>query len=129
VCDPLQGADDPSAVRVTCLTVVALVPGKALVDLLAGQTGPGTNVDLAEAPVRDHRNAVRLGNDQSCLVCPAQVARVHGVERIVGEARRKLLGLSAPALVERRIGPTLEAPVAVPVRLAVPRQEDRGHGD
>ena len=63
------------------------------------------------------------------LVRPPQVARVDGVKGIGGQPSRELACLSAPGLVQRRVGPALEAAFPVPVGLAVAREEDRRHGD
>src|SRR5262249_55970621 len=44
-----------------------------------------------------------------------------------GEALRQPKGLVPAGLVERRIGVTLEAQLAIPVGFAVPGEEERGH--
>ena len=56
-----------------------------------------------------------------------EVARVHRVERDVAQALRQLCRLLPAELVERRVGPTLPAVIAVPVGLAVPYEDDGGH--
>lgn len=127
--DSLQCCDDPGAVLLAGLAVMALVPREALVDLRARQPRPGADIDLAESAVDHHGNAVRPRDDDGSLVCPPQVARVDGVEGIGGQAARELACLSAPGLVQRWVGPALEAAFPVPVGLAVAREEDSRHGD
>ncbi len=127
--DSLDCCDDPRAVLLAALAVVSLVPREALVDLRARQSRPGADVDLAETAVDHHGNAVRLRDDHGSLVCTPQVARVDGVEGIGGQPGGELACLTAPGLVQRWVGPTLEAAFPVPVGLAVAREEDRRHAD
>ena len=63
------------------LAVGPLDPGKASLLLGAGQPGPRTDVDLAQALVGDHRHVVRRGHDLGRLVGSPEVARIDGVER------------------------------------------------
>src|SRR5204863_6846940 len=66
-------------------------------------------------------------HDPRGLLGAPEIARVDGVERLLGELRREAARLFAPGLVERAVGVALEAPVEIPVRLAVPHEEDPGH--
>jgi 3-oxoacyl-[acyl-carrier protein] reductase len=133
--DSLDGADDPRAERLSRLAVVPFTAREPLapafrevgLDLGGRQARPRADVDLAQVSVDDHVDAELFTDDCGGLVGPPQIARVDGVDLLVPEPVRELAGLLASALVQRRVGVALPTALRVPVRLSVPRQEDRGH--
>ena len=68
-----------------------------------------------------------LGDDLRRLVRAPEVARVDGGERRRAQLVGQLSRLFSTPLVQRRVGPALPPPLAVPVGLAVPCEEDRRH--
>ena len=109
------------------LAVVPLDSGEALLDLGAGQSGPGAVVHLPQVGVDHDGDAVRLGDDLGCLAGACEVARVDGVERHVCEPAGEFPRLLASGCVQRAVVPALEAAFAIPVGLAVPCKQDRRH--
>jgi 3-oxoacyl-[acyl-carrier protein] reductase len=99
--------------------------GKAALDLRCGEALPAAEGALAEARVELDLEPEALGHDLGRLPRPGEVARVDGVDTV--ERLRELARLLASALVQRRVGVTLPATCAIPVRLAVAHDEDRGH--
>jgi 3-oxoacyl-[acyl-carrier protein] reductase len=136
--DPLDGPDDSFGELIACLAVVADLarpPARepvreALGDLVAGESGPRADVDLAERRVLDDREVEALGHDPRRRARPLQVARVDRRDALVGQALRETGCLAPAELVEGRVGMTLPTPDVIPVRLAVTGEEDpgRGHG-
>ena len=125
--DALHGRMDTLAVLLARLAVGPVAVREPLLELGAREPGPGADVDLAQTGIRDHRHLVRCGDDLRRLVRPPQVARVDGVEGCRAQLLRELARLRAAGLVERRIGPALPAALDVPVGLAVPGKQERGH--
>ena len=99
--------------------------GELLLDLLPGEAREDANVGFSELGSGRHREAHSGGDDLRRLHSPREVTRVHGSEGRRREPLGKLARLCPTNLVERRVGVPLEAPVAVPVGLSVPRQQDR----
>jgi 3-oxoacyl-[acyl-carrier protein] reductase len=118
---------DAHEVLLAALAVVVLCTRESLFDLDPRQPRPRTDIDLAESAIGDDRHPVRLGHERRGLVRSAEVARVDRVEWFTGEGARELSRLLAAPLVERWIGVALEAPLAVPVGLAVADEENRCH--
>src|SRR5215210_3659555 len=110
-----------------CLTVVVVRVGKPLLDLLARQAGPGTDVDLAQPGIGDDRDLPAAGDDLGSLGRTTEVTGVDGVDLDAGERPRQLARLRPAGLVQWRIGVTLEPELTVPVGLAVPDEEEFGH--
>ena len=126
--DPLDRREHARQVLLARLAVRAARRRESAPRLLgAGEPRPRADVDLAQARVGDHRHAVRRGDDLGRLVRAPEVARVDRVERRLAQLLRELARLLAAGLVERRVGPALPAALAVPVGLAVPREEERRH--
>src|SRR5206468_9161563 len=91
------------------------------------QTRPVTDVDLAQLAQRRHVEPPTGSDDRGSLPRPGEVARVDGVDRGAGEVGRELLGLHPPGCAERRVAVTLPAAGAVPLGLAMAREENRRH--
>lgn len=108
--------------------VVGLAVPRSPVDFALREALPGTDVDLAEPRIDLERQAEELGEDLAGLAGAPEIARVHGGDRLVAKRRRELPGLTAAGVVERAIGVSLVAALAVPIGLAVANEEDRGHG-
>src|SRR5438270_2562557 len=125
--DPLDRREHTRRVLLARLAVRPLAAREPLLDLRARQAGPRADVDLAQARVCDDGHAVRRGDDLRGLVRALEVARVDRVERDEAQLFGQLAGLRASGVVQRRIGPALPDPVAVPVGLAVSCEEDRRH--
>jgi len=119
--DPLDRREHTRRVLLARLAVRPLAAREPLLDLRARQAGPRADVDLAQARVCDDGHAVRRGDDLRGLVRALEVARVDRVERDEAQLFGQLAGLRASGVVQRRIGPALPDPVAVPVGLSVPR--------
>lgn len=66
-----------------------------------------------------------LGEDQRSLVRPLGVTAVHGID--VVDQPCEFRGLSATRVVQRGPGMTLPEMIAVPVRFAVAREDQRRH--
>jgi hypothetical protein len=103
------------------------VAGIPPLDLAHGQAFPFPDVDLAQARIDLDAEAMRASDDRGRVARAAQVARVHGRDRLVGERCRERARLLASELIQRPVGVPLPATVAVPVGLAVPRQDQRRH--
>src|SRR3954468_19275998 len=125
--DAFHGREYAPRVLVARLPVRALAAREALLDLGAGEARPGADVDLPQAGIRDDRDAVGRGDDLRRLVRALQVARVDRVEGHVSQLLGEVARLRTPGLVQRRVGPALPDPVAVPVGLAVPCEENGRH--
>ena len=134
--DPPHCCDDPLAELVLRLAGLPAVPRLvprlspirvALLDLRPGEALPLADVDLAQLAQRDNVGAEARRDDLRCLARPREVARVDELDRLAGELGRERVRLLASRLVERRVGVALEAPLAVPVRLAVPHEEQLRH--
>ena len=110
------------------MVVVRLAVPWAAVVLRMCSTLPGADVDLAQPPVELDAQAECLADDRRRLARPPEIARVDGRDRLRPEAPRELTGLGATGLVQGLVRMTLIAAVSVPVGLAVPREENRGHG-
>jgi hypothetical protein len=119
--DPPDGSEHALAVRVLrladVLDAIALRPGEAL---------PVAPVALTQIWVGDDGEAELLGEDLRRLVRAGKVARIYRVDVLAREPAGERLRLSAPVLVERPVGVTLEPPLGVPVGLAVSYEEQRG---
>ena len=132
--DPTGRGNDPPRERVVSLADGdAVLPERAQLireaglDLRQRESGPLADVALAEIGVDDHGKAFRGSDDLCRLVGAEKVARVHGVEHVARELACKRARLLATAVIERRICVTLEAAVAIPIRLAVPREDQGRH--
>src|SRR5437660_7330302 len=112
--DPADGAEDPLGVGVRRLPVP-----DAPSELLARQPRPGADVDLAQIRIGRDRDAETRAGDLRGLVGAAKVARVDRLEALAGETHRQLARLGAAGVVERRVGVSLPATLAVPLGLAV----------
>ena len=100
VSDSPDRVDDAQAVVRVRLAVVAALPvsearpalGVALLDLVRGEPFPRADVDLTERRLDLDHEVVRLRDDLGRLPRAAEIARIHGGERPVGE----LLGEAPP---------------------------------
>ena len=88
---------------------------------------PRTDVDLAQPRLDGEIETERGGDDLGGLARPPQVARVDSRERLLAKLISEFARLDASGVVERRVGVALKPVVAVPVRLAVADERDRGH--
>src|SRR5687768_15283460 len=125
--DSHRGVDDARTKHIRGFAVGTMPLGVAHLDLGIGQSGPAADIDLAQANIGRYRHALALGDDQRGLVRALQVARVDDVDRDVGEPRRELACLFAPALVELDVGVALPATDPIPLGLAVPDQIQQRH--
>ena len=107
--------------------VVFLGPGESLLDLGAGQSGPGADVDLSQAGVLDKTQLTAGDDDSSGLGGPPEIAGVRDVQRLVHQRARQLSRLLPPGVVQRRIGVALVPAVPVPVGLSVADDDELGH--
>ncbi|MNL61343.1 hypothetical protein D3C87_1852510 [compost metagenome] len=82
--------------------------GIALGDALPAQPGEDPHVDLADPRVDVQGQAQAIGHRAARLVGTLQIARVDGVEPLVGEALGEGLGLGAPLVVEGGIEVALD---------------------
>ena len=99
--------------------------GNALRDLGVGEALPAAEVLLAQVGVDRDREPVASGDGRRRVARASEIARVHGDERLGGEARRR--GRCAwrdPGRVERNVGVALDAPTEVPVGLTVSRKQE-----
>jgi 3-oxoacyl-[acyl-carrier protein] reductase len=96
-------------------------------DLRSREPLPLADVDFSEPRVGADRQPECPTDDLRRLERTAERAREHRFETLVRQAPGELGGLLAAAVVQRRIGVTLKAVVAVPVRLAVADEQHRGH--
>jgi 3-oxoacyl-[acyl-carrier protein] reductase len=109
------------------IPVVVGGAGEALLDLRSGESRPRADVDLPQARLGNDRDVVGGSDDLSRLLRAPKIAGVDGVDRGGSELLGELDCLPATGLVERRVRMTLEAAVAIPVRLSVAGEEDRRH--
>src|SRR5829696_3085064 len=126
-CYAFDGVEDAREMVLPRLAVVVLCAGEPLLDLRARESGPGSDVDLAQRGIDDDGDIVRRCHDHGGRVGAAKVACVHGVQPGPAQAFGENPGLRPSCVVERRVGPALEAALPVPIRLAVACQEDRRH--
>jgi 3-oxoacyl-[acyl-carrier protein] reductase len=120
--DFVNRRDDPSAVG-----VVRLAVPRPPVELVLRQALPGPDVDLAQPWIDLEWQTEKARDDLARLARSPQVARVHRGDRLAPQRLGELAGLPAAGVVERLVGEALVAALAVPVGLAVAREEDRRH--
>src|SRR5262245_19402135 len=108
------------------LLVGLAVPWPA-VDLRLREALPRADVDLAKGGLVLDRQPEVCADDPGCLRGAAEVARVDGVEQLSREPLRQLCRLGPTSLVQRRIRMPLVSPLAVPLSLAVARDEEGRH--
>src|SRR5689334_23837115 len=73
-------------------------------------------------------DGIRDGTVTGVQTCALPIfARVHGVDRLARELLGERACLLATPVVERRVRVALDPALGVPVGLAVPREENRGH--
>ena len=102
--------------------------GEPSQDLRVGQTLPRAEMPLAQVGPEDDLSRVALRHDPRGVARARQIARVDRVEPLGCELVGERLGLGPSRVVQRRVGVPLHAPVAVPVGLAVSREQDRRRG-
>ena len=132
--DAQQSSDNASTELLERLAVVPAVAvlepagiaaRKTLLDLVPRQARPRADVDLLERGVANRLDAELRRQDCCGLGGSTQRARVQSRETFHAELARQRSSLSPARIVERGIGVPLEAVLAIPVRLAVP-DEDEG---
>jgi hypothetical protein len=135
-CDLSRRAHNALGHRLVRLAVVPagvpLLParerlGEPRFRLGAREARPRPYVDFPELGHRPDLEAVPLRDDRGGVPRPREVARVDRGELDVGEPVGEGLRLLAAALVERPVRVSLPAALGVPVRLAVPGEEERRH--
>jgi 3-oxoacyl-[acyl-carrier protein] reductase len=123
--DPLHRGQHASEVLGPGLAVMVLRARETLCDLGPREARPRPDIDLPQAGVRAHRHAVGRREDLRGFARSGQIARVDGGKGRRCEPLGELTRLCPAELVERRVGVSLEAPVAIPVGLSVSRQQNR----
>jgi hypothetical protein len=120
--DPFQRVQDPLLMRLGRLAgeVDAVALGRR-------QPLPGSPVLLAQLGVEGDGEAETPTDDLGRHACPRQVARVDRVERLVRELVGELPRLQPAVVAQRPVGVALQAALRVPVGLAVPNEQERGH--
>ena len=94
-------------------------------ELVARPAFPGAEVTLAKARVGADWDVKTRCEDLRSLARARQIARVDDVRHV--QRAGELTRLLAAAIVQRRVGVSLPAMVAVPVGLAVANEEQRRH--
>ena len=100
--------------------------GELRIDLRSRETGELAGVAFFQTRIDDHGpDAECGGDDRGGVECPLEVARKDGMEgaRLV----RGAAGLGTAELGERWVGLALPAPDRVPLRLAMPDEEEIQH--
>src|SRR5262249_52123110 len=99
-----------------------------LPDLVDRETFPATDVDLPQPLEAARLEAEVSPDDVGGLARSPERARVDRREQLVAEQEGERTRLLAAGIVERPVRMPLEAPLAVPVGLAVPHEDERrGH--
>jgi len=98
--------------------------GEPTLRLRGREARPRPDVDFLQAVARLDLEVEARSQDPCGLERARKRARVRGHEALLDEALRELARLTAPVLVQRDVGVSLETSVTVPVRLAVPDQDD-----
>jgi 3-oxoacyl-[acyl-carrier protein] reductase len=132
--DVQQSSNNAPTELLVRLAVVPAVPvlepacvdvRETLLDLVPRQARPRADVDLLQRFVGNRLDAELRRQDCCGLGGSTQRARVQGREALVAELGRQGSSLRATRVVEWGVGVPLEAVLAIPVRLAVP-DEDEG---
>jgi hypothetical protein len=100
------------------------------VDLLGGVPLPVAARPLAEPVVEPNSDTELVGDDLRGLPGASEVGREHGdrAETRVDQGGGPFARLPHPELGERGVLPPLPAPLEVPLRLAVPDDQEVVHG-
>ena len=128
--NPLDRPDGTSGNSLGRLAVAPSAPdggGKAIHDLEVGQPLPGAEMLLPQIGVDRHREPVGCRDELGRLPRPNEIARVRGLELRGRELDGKGPRLLDAGGIERHVGVSLDAVIAIPVGLAVPHEQDLGH--
>ena len=136
--DPVEGGQRslvqigellPARVAVVGSLPPAGVPlGIAPPGLRPVEAGEVADVHLAQAGRKDRLEPGLARHLGGRLRRSTEVAGVDRIELLAGEAAPERLGLCDPGGVQGLVGMPLPAALAIPVGLAVAREQDPGHG-
>ena len=92
-----------------------------------GQAFPRSPVLLPQVRIELDRQAEPFAHDQSRLAGTRKIAGVDRQELVAVELLGELLCLTATVVVQRPVGVALEAPLGIPVGLAVANEKQGRH--
>jgi len=120
--DPTQRVQDPLLVRLG-----RLADELDAVALDRGQAFPVSPVFLPQITIEHHRKPKASGDDLGCLASPGEIARVDRLQLLARKRVGEVSCLPAAEVGEGPVCVPLQAPVGVPVGLAVANEQERGH--